>query len=127
MAFKPFKLLGKLVGAIIPGGGVISSIISPDKSPEQVKDGLALLDPIAQFNKTMARPRIAIMITATYLLGNIIRWIQQLFGVHEAYLVDIAPELTNFATIVVTAIIGGRGIQEIVRIAKSVVSKGKKK
>lgn len=111
---KIFKGLVKGVSSLIPGGGVIQSIISPDKTPEQVKDGLALLDPIAQYNRTMARPRIAIGIVFVYLFGVIIQWGQKLFGVHTAYMIVIPPELIEFAKIVVSIIVGTRGIEKIV-------------
>ena len=114
MAIKPFKILGKLVGAIIPGVGVVQSILAPGKSSEQVKDGLALLDPIAQYNRTMARPRIAIGIVFVYLFGVIVQWGQKLFGLHQAYLIVIPPELIEFAKIVVSIIVGTRGIEKIV-------------
>ncbi len=114
MAFKPLKLIGKLVSAIIPGVGVVGKILAPSNSPEQVKDGLALLDPIAQYNRTMARPRIAIGIVFVYLFGVIIQWGQKLFGVHTAYLIEIPPELIEFAKIVVSIIVGTRGIEKIV-------------
>lgn len=127
MAFKPFKLIGKIASKLIPFGGIVSDIISPEKTQEEKDEGLKMLTPIAQYNRTMARPRIAIMITATFLLGNIIQWIQVLCKVQKAYQIEISGELTNFTTIVVTAIVTGRGIQKIVEVAKSVIKKRKKK
>jgi len=108
------KKIIKRVSSLIPGGGVIQSIIGPDRSPQQVKDGLALLDPIAQYNRTMARPRIAIMIVAVYLSGILIQWGQILFGVEKAAVINIPSDLTEFAKIVVTVIVGTRGIEKIV-------------
>ena len=123
MAFKPLKLLGKIAGALIPGVGVVGKILAPNNSPEQVKDGLSLLDPIAQYNRTMARPRIAIAIVFTYLGGIIIQWVQVLFKIHQAYRVEIPGDLTEFAKIVVGVIVGTRGIEKIV----GQIFKGKKK
>lgn len=114
MAFKPFKFLGKLVSTIIPGGGVVSQIIGLDKTPKQVESGLSLLDPIAQYNRTMARPRIAIGIVAVYLMGILIQWGQVLFHVHQAWRIVIPEQLSEFAKIVVTVIVGTRGIEKIV-------------
>lgn len=108
-----FKKIIKGVSSLIPGGGVIQSIIGPDRSPQQVKDGLALLDPIAQYNRTMARPRIAIAIVFTYLGGIIIQWIQKLCGVAQADLITIPEKLVGFATVVVSVIVGSRGIEKI--------------
>ncbi len=121
------KFLGKTVSKLIPFGGVVADIIAPGKTQEEKNKGLEMLTPIAQYNRTMARPRIAIMITATFLLGNIIQWIQVLCGVQKAYQIQISSELTNFTTIVVTAIVTGRGIQKIVEVARSVIKKRKKK
>ena len=95
----------------------------PSNSPEQVKDGLALLDPIAQYNRTMARPRIAIAIVFTYLGGIIIQWIQVLFKAHQVYRIEIPGDLTEFAKIVVGVIVGTRGIEKIV----GEIFRGKKK
>lgn len=109
-----FKKIAKLAAKIIPGGGVVSQIIGLDKTPEQVKTGLELLDPIAQYNRTMARPRIAIGIVAVYLLGILIQWGQVLFQVQKAYRIEIPGDLTEFAKVVVTVIVGTRGIEKIV-------------
>ena len=114
MAFKPLKLIGKLASAILPGVGVVGKVLAPSNSPEQVKDGLALLDPIAQYNRTMARPRIAIAIVFTYLGGIVIQWIQVLFKAHQVYRIEIPGDLTEFAKIVVGVIVGTRGIEKIV-------------
>lgn len=108
------KFLGKTISKIIPGGGVVSQIIGLDKTPAQVQSGLALLDPIAQYNRTMARPRIAIMIVAVYLTGILVQWGQVLCGVQKAYVIVIPTDLTEFAKIVVTVIVGTRGIEKIV-------------
>ena len=108
------KFLGKAVKSIIPFGGVVSEIISPDKTIEEKKEGLELLDPIAQYNRTMARPRIAIMIVAVYLSGILIQWGQILFGVSRDSTIIIPSDLTEFAKIVVTVIVGTRGIEKIV-------------
>lgn len=109
-----FKKIAKIASSLIPGGGVVSQIIGLDKTPQQVESGLALLDPIAQYNKTMARPRIAIMIVAVYLSGILIQWGQVLFKVAETYRITIPSDLTEFAKIVVTVIVGTRGIEKIV-------------
>jgi len=114
MGFKPFKFLGKLASKLIPGGGIIADIIAPGKTQEEKTEGLSMLDPIAQFNRTMARPRIAIAIVFTYLGGVIIQWIQVLCGVHKAYQIVIPVQLSEFAVIVVTVIVGSRGIEKIV-------------
>jgi len=108
------KKIFKGVSKLVPFGGIVSDIISPDKSIAEKKEGLELLDPIAQYNRTMARPRIAIGIVFTYLLGTIVQWVQQLCGVHQAYLITIPSELTDFAKIVVSVIVGTRGIEKIV-------------
>jgi len=110
---KLFKGLVKGVSSLIPFGGVVGDILSPDKTLEEKKDGLALLDPIAQYNRTMARPRIAIGIVFVYLFGVIIQWGQKLFGVHTAYVIVIPAELMEFAKIVVSIIVGTRGIEKI--------------
>jgi len=123
MAFKPFKLIGKLASSVL-GGGVVGQILGLDKTPEQVKSGLELLTPIAQYNRTMARPRIAIAIVFTYLGGIIIQWVQVLFKVHQAYRIEIPGDLTEFAKIVVGVIVGTRGIEKIVG---KIFDKGKKK
>lgn len=109
-----FKKIAKVASSLIPGGGVISQILGTDKTPQQVETGLSLLDPISQYNRTMARPRIAIMIVAVYLSGILIQWGQVLFNVHAAYRVVIPSDLTEFAKIVVTVIVGTRGIEKIV-------------
>lgn len=114
MAKGLFKKIAKIASSLIPGGGVVSQIIGLDKTPQQVESGLALLDPIAQYNKTMARPRIAIMIVAVYLSGILIQWGQVLFKVELAYRIAIPTDLTEFAKIVVTVIVGTRGIEKIV-------------
>jgi len=109
-----FKKIAKLASKIIPGGGVVAQIIGLDKTPAQIKSGLELLDPIAQYNRTMARPRIAIAIVFTYLGGVVIQWIQVLCGVDKAYQIVIPSQLSEFAVIVVTVIVGSRGIEKIV-------------
>ena len=114
MAFKPFKLLGKLASKIIPGVGIVADIIAPGKTQQEKNEGLEMLTPIAQYNRTMARPRIAIGIVAVYLFGIIIQWGQVLFKVHEVYRIIIPSDLTEFAKIVVTVIVGTRGIEKIV-------------
>ena len=114
MAFKPFKFLGKLASKLIPGG-VVSQIIGLDKTPEQVKAGLELLTPIAQYNLTMARPRIMIAIVYTYLGGIIIRWIQILCHVDKTYLIDMPKQLVEFAVVIVGIIAGTRGFEKIVK------------
>lgn len=108
------KKIAKIASSLIPGGGVVSQIIGLDKTPQQVASGLALLDPIAQYNRTMARPRIAIMIVAVYLSGILIQWGQVLFKVAETYRITIPSDLTEFAKVVVTVIVGTRGIEKIV-------------
>ena len=120
-----FKKIAKVASSLIPGGGIVSQIIGLDKTPQQVGSGLALLDPIAQYNKTMARPRIAIMIVAVYLSGIIIQWGQVLFKVETAYRVIIPSDLTEFAKIVVTVIVGTRGIEKIVDKIFNKKKKGK--
>jgi len=109
-----FKKIFKAAGSLIPGVGIVKSIIAPEKSQQEKTDGLAMLDPIAQYNKTMARPRIAIGIVAVYLFGIIIQWAQVLFKVVEANRIVIPSDLTEFAKIVVTVIVGTRGIEKIV-------------
>lgn len=108
-----FKKVFKFFGSILPGGGVVSAILSPSKTPEQVSAGLKSLDPIAQYNLTLARPRIVLMIVTVYLTGILLQWGQTLFGIHEAYRVVIPSDLTEFAKIVVTVIVGTRGIEKI--------------
>ncbi|GAG97026.1 unnamed protein product, partial [marine sediment metagenome] len=55
-----------------------------------------------------------IMIVAVYLSGVLIQWGQVLFNVHAAYRIEIPTDLTEFAKIVVTVIVGTRGIEKIV-------------
>lgn len=115
MAFKPLKFLGKIAKTILPiGGGIVADIIAPGKTQQEKNEGLEMLTPIAQYNRTMARPRIAIGIVAVYLFGILIQWGQVLFKVHEAYRIVIPEDLTEFAKIVVTVIVGTRGIEKIV-------------
>ncbi len=109
-----FKKLVNVAASILPGGGLVKSIISPDKTPEQVKAGLSALTPIAQYNKTLARPRIAQMVVGTYLLGVIIQWIQQLFfKVAKEDIIDIPGTLVKAMTIIVVAYFGSRGFENI--------------
>ena len=121
------KFLGKVVGSIIPGGGIISSIISPERSPEQVQAGLATLDPIAQYNRTMARPRIALACVYTYLGLSVGNWLiavsAQIFKV-PLQPVTIPTTLQDFATIAVGAYMGSRGVEKIV---SSIFKKKKRK
>ena len=114
MGFKPLKFIGKLISKIVPGGGIIADIIAPGKTQNEKNQGLEMLTPIAQYNRTMARPRIAIAIVFTYLGGVIIQWIQVLCGVQKAYQIVIPLQLSEFAVIVVTVIVGSRGIEKIV-------------
>jgi len=114
---KKKSLLKKIFGvvtSIIPGGGIVKEIIAPEKSQQEKNDGLAMLVPLAQYNKTMARPRIAIGIVAVYLFGILIQWAQVLFKVAAANRIIIPSDLTEFAKIVVTVIVGTRGIEKIV-------------
>jgi len=121
------KFLGKAVSSIIPGGGIISSIISPERSPEQVQAGLATLDPIAQYNRTMARPRIALACVYTYLGIEVANW---LFAVASQIFkfpytpIPTPPTLEGFATVAVGAYMGSRGIEKVV---SSIFKKKKKK
>jgi len=109
-----FKKFFKAAGSLIPGVGIVKSIIAPEKSQQEKTEGLAMLDSIAQYNKTMARPRIAIGIVAVYLFGIIIQWCQVLLKVEAAHRIIIPSDLTEFAKIVVTVIVGTRGIEKIV-------------
>jgi len=114
MAFKPFKFIGKIAKSVLPfGGGIVADILSPDKTIAEKKEGLELLTPLAQYNLTMARPKIMIAIVYTYLGGTIIRWIQILCGVQKAYLIDMPEKLVGFAVIVVGIISGTRGVEKI--------------
>lgn len=115
MAFKPFKFLGKVAKAIIPGGGIVADIIAPGKTQEEKTKGLEMLAPIAQYNLTSARPLIAKAIVFTYLGGVVIQWIQVIFGVQKAYQIIIPEQLSEFAVIVVSVIVGTRGIEKIVK------------
>ena len=115
------KKLGKLVTKIIPGGGIIGSLISPERTPEQVESGLAMLDPIAQYNRTMARPRIALSIVYTYLiiiLTNVVLFIC------KQPQVPMPDSLLNAFVISVGAYIGSRGLE---KIAESIFKKKKVK
>lgn len=118
MAFKPFKFIGKLASKLIPGGGIIADIIAPGKSQQEKNEGLAMLTPIAQFNLTMARPWIAKMIVGVYLLGIVIKWLQLLISwllkIPNIPLIEIPADLTEFAKVVVTVIVGTRGVEKIV-------------
>ena len=124
MAFKPFKFLGKLASSLIPGGGIIAEIIAPGKTPEQIAQGLSSLDPIAQYNRTMARPRIALSIVYVYLGGIVIQWIQQLLKVPKPEIIVIPIVLVGFAKIIVGAYIGSRGFE---KIAETIFKKKKKR
>ena len=126
MAFKPLKLLGKIIKTVLPfGGGIVADIISPEKSIAEKKEGLELLAPIAQYNLTSARPLIAKAIVFTYLGGVIVQWIQVIFKVQQAYRIVIPDQLSEFAVIVVSVIVGSRGIEKIV--GKIFSKKDKKK
>lgn len=111
-----FKKILKTVTSIIPGGGIVQSIISPDKTPEQVKAGLSTLDPIAQYNRTMARPRIALSSVYVYLGMTVCNWfletISQLFKfTFEA--VPVPSTVQDFATIAVGFYMGSRGVEKV--------------
>ncbi len=112
------NFLKKIFGAatsILPGGRIIKSILAPGKTPEEVKAGLSALTPIAQYNKTLARPRIAQSIVYTYLLGVIIQWIQQLFfHVAKENVIAIPDNLIKFSIVVVGAYFGSRGFENII-------------
>jgi len=129
MAFKPLKFLGKLATKLLPiGGGLVADIISPkDKSPEQIEQGLASLDPIAQYNRTMARPKIALACVYTYLgmvAGNwLLEVISQLFKFPYTKVI-IPTTLQDFATIAVGFYMGSRGVEKIV---SSIFKKKKRK
>lgn len=129
MGIKPFKLLGKLASKLLPiGGGLVADIISPKgKTHEQVEQGLASLDPIAQYNRTMARPKIALACVYTYLgmvAGNwLLEVISQLFK-FPFTTIKIPTTLQDFATIAVGAYMGSRGIEKIV---SSIFKKKKRK
>lgn len=115
MAFKPLKILGKIAKAVLPmGGGVVANILAPGKTQEEKNEGLAMLAPIAQYNLTSARPLIAKAIVFTYLGGVVIQWVQVIFKVHEAYRIVIPDQLSEFALVVVSVIVGSRGIEKIV-------------
>ena len=114
-----FKKIGKLITKIIPGRGIIGELISPERTPEQVQSGLAMLDPIAQYNRTMARPRIALSIVYVYLLGIVTNWILQICGQPPIIIPDI---LIEFAKVVIGAYIGSRGLE---KIAESIFKKKK--
>ena len=129
MAFKPLKFLGKLATKLLPiGGGLVADIISPkNKSPEQIEQGLASLDPIAQYNRTMARPKIALACVYTYLgmvAGNwLLEVISQIFKFPYTKVV-IPTTLQDFATIAVGFYMGSRGVEKIV---SSIFKKKKKR
>ena len=129
MGFKPLKFLGKLATKLLPiGGGLVADIISPkDKSPEQIEQGLASLDPIAQYNRTMARPKIALACVYTYLgmvAGNwLLEVISQLFKFPYTKVI-IPTTLQDFATIAVGFYMGSRGVEKIV---SSIFKKKKRK
>lgn len=122
-----FKKIGKLVASIIPGGGIIGSLISPGKTPDEVQSGLAMLDPIAQYNRTMARPRIALSIVYAYLLGTIIQWIQQIAGVPKEEIITIPGDLLTFAQVAIGAYIGSRGLEKMVSSVATAIKKRRKK
>ena len=115
------KFLGKAVRSIIPFGGVVSEIISPDKTIEEKREGLELLDPIAQYNRTMARPRIALSIVYTYL---IIILINVVLFICKQPQVPMPDSLLNAFVISVGAYIGSRGLE---KIAESIFKKKKVK
>ena len=121
------KFLGKAVKSIIPGGGIIGSLISPERTPEQVESGLAMLDATAQYNRTMARPRIALTVTYTYVLGIIIQWIQQLCGVAKENLITIPETLLAAFTLAITFYIGSRGVEKVVESITGFIKKKKVK
>jgi len=129
MGFKPLKFLGKLASKLMPiGGGLVADIISPkNKSQEQIEQGLASLDPIAQYNRTMARPKIALACVYSYLGITVLDWLFQVFSqlFKFPYTTVKTPEtLEGFATIAVGAYMGSRGIEKIV---SSIFKKKKRK
>lgn len=121
------KFLGKAVKSFIPFGSAVSEIIAPGKTPEQIEQGLASLDPIAQYNRTMARPRIALACVYTYLGMTVGNWLlavsAQIFKV-ALQPVPIPGALQDFATIAVGAYMGSRGVEKIV---SSIFKKRKRK
>lgn len=114
------KKIIKGVSSLVPGGGIIKEILSPDKSPEQIQQGLASLDPIAQYNRTMARPRIALGCVYTYLGLVILEWILETCGVETPTIPDT---LKDFATIAVGFYMGSRGVEKVI---ESIFKKKKK-
>ena len=116
-----FQKLIKGVGSLIPGGGIVSSILAPGKTPEEVSQGLSSLDPIAQYNRTMARPRIALGCVYTYLGLVVLSWLLNAFGQYAPLIPDT---LKDFATIAVGFYMGSRGIEKVVT---SIFKKKKKK
>ena len=122
------KFLGKAASKLLPfGGGLVADIISPGKTPAQIEAGLASLDPIAQYNRTMARPRIALACVYTYLGIEVGNWLlavaSQVFKF--PYIpIPTPPTLEGFATVAVGAYMGSRGIEKVV---SSIFKKKKKK
>ena len=120
------KFLGNAVKSIIPFGGVVSEIIAPGKTPEQIESGLAMLDPIAQYNRTMARPRMALVITYTFVLGTIIQWVQQLCKVPKEELITMPDALLAAFTLAISFYMGSRGIEKVVSTITGAIKKKKK-
>lgn len=102
-------------GGSLLAGKTVEKIITP-KTPEQMnteKHNLELLTPKAQFWKSIARPSIAMGLVGTLILGVIIQYIQQIFGVDIKDVIKIPDYIITFDKIVVSAYIGSRGLEKI--------------
>ncbi len=121
------KAIGKFASKLIPFGGVVAEIISPDKTQAEKTEGLAMLDPIAQYNRTMARPRIALAITYTFILGTVIQWIQQLCKVPKEDLITMPEALLAAFTLAITFYMGSRGLEKIVSTVTGAIKKKRRK
>lgn len=118
MAKLKFSTILGEVMKILPGGGIVKQILAPGKTPEETEIELSKLHPLAQYQKSMARPRIAMGIVAVYLLGITIQWIGQIFGNPE--IIIMPPVLIEFAKMILVAYIGSRGIE---KVAESIFKK----
>lgn len=105
--------LKKLVGNLAKAGGKL--LAGKEKTKEDIDLELSQLEPRAQYNRTMARPRIAMALVGTLILGVLIQWVQQIFKVPPEEIITIPKYIVTFSKIVVSAIIGSRGLEKIIR------------
>jgi len=114
----------KVAGKVLKAGANLLG--EKPKTEEEIKSEIALLDPRAQYNRTMARPRVAIIITSTFVIGQVTQWIQVILKTPKEYVIDISA-VQEMTLIIVTAYFVSRGFEKITSIAKGVGTIFKKK